>query len=94
VDEHQQKEGPERPGKSAPEDGQSADKVAKGEEFLGGEISICELVAEEHPDDRRDWEGIEDQGGLPRGKADPWQIIENQGKPSPPDEELQDHHQK
>ncbi len=36
--------------------------MAKGEELFSGEVTVGELIAEEHPDDRSDGEGVENQG--------------------------------
>src|SRR5438874_6015 len=62
------------------------------EEFLRGEFSIRPLVAEKHPDDRRNRKCPEDQRLLGRRKAEARQVAENEGQPCAPDKKFERHH--
>ena len=53
---------------------------------------IGKLIAEEHADDRRDREAVQDPGLLAVRETEARQVAEDQRQPRPPDEELKDHH--
>jgi hypothetical protein len=92
VNEHEQKERPEIVHPPERKDCRPTDQVAHPEKPLGGEISVGELIAEEHADERGQRERAEHERLLPCGKIKAWQITEDQRQPGAPDEELQEHH--
>ena len=79
-------------GAGAGSDREPADEVGEREELLRGEITVGELVAEEHPDDRGDREGVEDPGLLAGREAEARQVAEDERQPRAPDEKLERHH--
>lgn len=94
MDEHESKEDRETGGPVHGEDSDAADEVAEGHEFFCGEVAVGELGGEEDADDGSDGEGGADPGGLAFGEVETVlaHVAPYQGKPSTPDEELQDHH--
>ena len=94
VDEHESEEDGETGGPVHGEDGDAADEVAEGHEFFGGEVAVGELGGEEDADDGSNGEGGADPGGLAFGEVEAVlaHVAPDEGEPSAPDEELQDHH--
>jgi hypothetical protein len=62
------------------------------EKLLGSEISVSKLIAEEHRQDGRGGECIQDQRLLKGIELQCRQIAEDQRQPSSPDEKLEKHH--
>jgi len=92
--EHESEERPKFAGEGEAEHGRAAHEMAEGEKFLGGEVPVGVLVAEEHADDGGDGKGVEDPGLFERGEIQAGQVAKNQRQPRAPDEEFQHHHDK
>src|SRR5437773_10524119 len=67
--------------------------MAEGEKPFRGEISVRELITEEHANDGGQWEGVQDPRLLGRCESETGQVAEDQRQPCPPNEELQHHHE-
>src|SRR5581483_12218437 len=85
--------GPERSRERQAQNRQSADQVTEGHKFLRGKMTVGVLVAEEHADNRRDGEGVENPGLFARRESQAGQISVDQRQPATPNEELEDHHE-
>jgi len=85
-------EQPEIGGHGETEHRQSANQVTKRKEFFRGEISVCELVAEEQADYLCDRECVKNPRLLGRRKSQCRQVAKYQRKPSSPNEYLSQHH--
>ena len=93
MDQHQEEKRPERLGPRQCQDGKPADKMAECKKALRGEISVRELIAEKHADNRCDWERIQDQRLFSRRESKARQITKDQWQPGSPDEEFKHHHE-
>ena len=65
---HQDEERGEVFSKTAAHNGQTADEMREGEKFLSGKLAIRPFIAEEHPHDGGNREGIKNQRLLPRSE--------------------------
>ena len=74
--------------------GHPADQMAERQKLLRRKIAVGELVAEKHPHDRREREGIQNERLLKRAETQCGQVAKNQGQPGSPYKKLQHHHEK
>src|ERR1700761_6827994 len=90
---HQNEKRPELSRESQTEHRQSANQLAEPEKLFGRKIAVSELIAEKHPDDRRNWESVENPNLLMGRKPQTGQISEDQWKPRAPNDIFENHHQ-
>ncbi len=93
VHEHQEKEHPKIVRERQSDHRHAADQMAERQKFLRRKSAIGKLITEEHSDDGRDRERVQNHRLLPRRETEAWQITENQRQPRTPDEKLENHHE-
>ncbi len=67
--------------------------MAEGQKALGAEIPVRELIAEKDADERGDAENTPHQPLLPGAEVQHAHVGEDFDLPSPPDSDLEDHHE-
>jgi hypothetical protein len=85
-------ERPEVGGKGRADQSQAADQVADGQEPLGREVAVGELVREEDADQGGHAPGAADQRLLPGREAQHAHVGKDLRRPGAPDRQLKHHH--
>src|SRR6185369_309645 len=93
MDQHQEEKWPERFRPRECQNREPAHEMAEREKALRGEITVGELIAKEHANDRGDRERIQNPRLLACCEPKAWQIAKDQRQPGSPDEEFEHHHQ-